>query len=149
MSELTDVKQKEFHNRLVNSIKAVGLDIYDNAESLIGDTPLLSSLTITINFDPEFNCLCPTINVNKNYLSKRTIMTDRLPVLNNFFYSDRSCLIKDTIDIGFGELNILRNSKNIFATDRIVEYSCKEMTIEEIQEKLGYKVKIVDKRGKN
>ena len=85
------------------------------------------------------------INFPKIELS---IMTDRFPVLNNSFCSDRSCLIKDTIDIGFGELNLLRNSENIFATDRIVEYSCKEMTIEEIQEKLGYKVKIIDKKEK-
>lgn len=77
------------------------------------------------------------------------IATNRLPIVHNAFYSDPLCLPNDTIDIGFGELNILRNSENIFATDRIVEYSCKEMTIEEIQEKLGYKVKIIDKRGKN
>lgn len=73
MSEITDIRQKEFHNRLVKSLKAISLDISDNAESLIGDTPFLSSLTITINFDPEFNALCPTINVNKNYFSKRVL----------------------------------------------------------------------------
>lgn len=73
MRDIADIKQKEFHNRLVKSLKAIGLDISDNAESLIGDTPLLSSLTIIINFDPEFNYLCPTINVNKEYLSKRVL----------------------------------------------------------------------------
>ena len=52
----------------------------------------------------------------------------------------------DTIDLGFGDLQLLRNSDNIYATDRIVEYFCKEMTLEEIQSKLGYKVKIVDKK---
>lgn len=86
------------------------------------------------------------LNIPKIELS---IMTDRLPLLNYSFYSDRSYLLEDAIDIGFGELNILRNSENIFATDRIVEYNCKEMTIEEIQEKLGYRIKIIDKRGKN
>lgn len=45
-----------------------------------------------------------------------------------------------TIDVGFGEQDVRPDFAYI---DRIVEYATKEMTIEEIEEKLGYKVKIV------
>ena len=73
-----------------------------------------------------------------------------LPTINSEICSDRRLFTSNnTIDIGFGELNIRRDSENIYAKDRIVEYCYKEMTIEEIQSKLGYKIKIVDKKGGN
>lgn len=49
------------------------------------------------------------------------------------------------LDIGYGELLMPENFKHI---DKIVEYACKEMTMEEIEKKLGHKVKIVaEKEG--
>lgn len=47
---------------------------------------------------------------------------------------------KSVIDVGYGEQYTRPDFKTI---DRIVEYATKEMTIEEIEKKLGYKVKIV------
>lgn len=44
------------------------------------------------------------------------------------------------LDIGYGMLSVPKNFKTV---DRIVEYACKEMTLEEIEKKLGHKVKIV------
>mgnify|MGYP005933576797 CR=1 FL=1 len=52
------------------------------------------------------------------------------------------CLPK-TINVGFGEQDIRPDFTYI---DRIVEYATKEMTIEEIENKLGHKVKIVNKK---
>ena len=51
--------------------------------------------------------------------------------------------IPKTIDVGFGEQDVRPDFAYI---DRIVEYATKEMTIEEIENKLGHKVKIVDKK---
>lgn len=52
--------------------------------------------------------------------------------------------------IDFGDMNFVieKNEKGEFLTDKIIKYHCKEMTIEEIQEQLGYKIKIVDKKEK-
>lgn len=70
-----------------------------------------------------------------------------LPTINQEISMDRKVYIpNETIDLGFGDLQILRDSNNIYATDQIVDYFCKEMTLEEIQSKLGHKVKIVDKK---
>lgn len=52
--------------------------------------------------------------------------------------------------IDFGDMNFVieKNEKGEILTDKIIKYHCEEMTIEEIQEKLGYKIKIVDKKEK-
>lgn len=50
--------------------------------------------------------------------------------------------------IDFGDMNFVieKNEKGEILTDKIIKYHYEEMTIEEIQEKLGYKIKIVDKK---
>lgn len=52
--------------------------------------------------------------------------------------------------IDFGDMNFVieKNEKGEILTDKIIKYHYEEMTIEEIQEKLGYKIKIVDKKEK-
>ena len=42
-----------------------------------------------------------------------------------------------------------KNEDNVLAVDKIIKWKCHEMTIEEIEEKLGYKVKIVGEKGEN
>jgi hypothetical protein len=52
------------------------------------------------------------------------------------------------IDFGFGELRVLPtkdNGKEVLFTERVIEEKTKEMTLEEIEKKLGHKVKIVSK----
>lgn len=65
-----------FHEKLVQAVKDVGQDIIDNAEEYVGSANMLSDMTITISFDPNFNMLAPTIEVDKNYLCKKAV--DRL-----------------------------------------------------------------------
>ena len=48
------------------------------------------------------------------------------------------------VDVGYGNVLIPHSCKVI---DRIVEYATKEMTLEEIEKKLGHKVKIVNKEN--
>lgn len=47
-------------------------------------------------------------------------------------------------NIGYGKINL---SENTIFEDKIVKYAEKEMTIEEIEKKLGHKVKIVGEKG--
>ena len=66
----------EFNEKLAKTIQDVGQELIDNAEEIAGTKPLLSRMTITIEFDPEFNMFSPTIEIDKEYLCKRAI--DRL-----------------------------------------------------------------------
>lgn len=52
--------------------------------------------------------------------------------------------VEAKINVGFGDVNIYCKD-NLTITDKIVEYAVKEMSIEEIEKKLGHKVKIVNK----
>lgn len=65
-----------FHEKLVQAVKDVGQDIVENAEEYVGSANMLSDMTITVRFDPEFDMLAPTIEVEKNYLCKKA--ADRL-----------------------------------------------------------------------
>ena len=50
------------------------------------------------------------------------------------------------MDFGFGSISLFPNTFEV--TDRIVEYATKEMTLEEIEKKLGHKIKIVTEKEK-
>lgn len=65
-----------FHEKLVQAVKDVGQDIVENAEDYVGSASMLSDMTITVCFDPDFSILAPTIEVKKNYLCKKSV--DRL-----------------------------------------------------------------------
>lgn len=70
-------------------------------------------------------------------------------VSSNFFEVRKVATISETIDLGFGDLPLQCNSDNIFATDHITKWYCKEMTIEEIESKLGHKIKIIGEKWEN
>ena len=48
-------------------------------------------------------------------------------------------------DVGFGECEVCESQRGDYYTDTIIETKTKEMTLEEIEKKLGHKVKIVNK----
>ena len=66
----------DFNQKLAQAIRDTGQELIDQAEDISGTNPMLSSLTITIYFDPEWNMLNPTIDVDKEYLCRRAV--DRL-----------------------------------------------------------------------
>lgn len=66
----------DFHQKLAQAIRDVGQELIDQAEDISGTNPMLSNLTITIHFDPEWNMLNPMIDVDKEYLCRRAV--DRL-----------------------------------------------------------------------
>ena len=50
-----------------------------------------------------------------------------------------------TVDVGFGNLRVLESDDGKFCTLKNIETKTKEMTLGEIEKKLGHKVKIVNK----
>lgn len=54
--------------------------------------------------------------------------------------------VGESIDVGYGDVDL---PGDYVLTDTIVKYGIKEMTIEEIEKELGYKVKIVSGEEKS
>lgn len=50
-------------------------------------------------------------------------------------------------DLGFGKMNLYADDKGHVYYETIVEEKTKEMTLEEIEEQLGHKVKIITKEN--
>lgn len=80
-------------------------------------------------------------------LHKITLKDVPLPLCDNFTiieHYEPGKVGKAVIDVGYGDVDAFRWNTYSKMTDTIVEYAPpKEMTLEEIEEKLGYKVKIV------
>ena len=58
--------------------------------------------------------------------------------------ADRGCYgIYYDVDVGFGVTKLNRDSKGNAYYERVIQEKTKEMTLEEIEKKLGHKVKIV------
>lgn len=62
--------KRNFQEDLINAVKDAGQDLVNNAEEYVGKAELLSSMTITINFDPEIGMRMPVIDIDKEYLCK-------------------------------------------------------------------------------
>lgn len=67
------IDKKDFREKLVQAVKDAGQDLIDRAEDLAGTSDMLYSMSITIDFDPEFNMLTPTISLERNYICKQAI----------------------------------------------------------------------------
>ena len=74
-----------------------------------------------------------------------------IPLETNFIkinrYDDSSILIgpEYRADLGFGEMRLLPDKDGTAFTIETIEEKYTEMTMDEIEKKLGYKVKIVNK----
>ena len=65
MRQITD-----FRKKLADVVRDAGQDLIDNAEEYVGSVDLLSSMVITIKFDPEFSMMQPIIEIDKEYICK-------------------------------------------------------------------------------
>lgn len=70
------IKNDDWLTKLTTAVQDAGQEIVDRAPDIVGTGDMLSRMTITIDFDPEFSMLAPTITVNKKYLCERA--ADRL-----------------------------------------------------------------------
>ena len=98
-----------------------------------------------------FLCLVYEQKDDLGNIHEVTLKDVLLPLYNDFKFkgSEQSELDACPIvtDVGYGDVILWDPSNSI--TDTIVEYAPpKEMTLEEIEEKLGYKVKIVNREDK-
>ena len=66
---------EKFRNQLVKMIKALGQEVIDRAEDLVGNGDLMSDFDIWLRFpiDGRMFTGVPTIEVTKSYCSKRSI----------------------------------------------------------------------------
>lgn len=55
---------------------------------------------------------------------------------------------ESTIDLGFGELTICRDDRGHNFYEKLIEEKIKDMTLDEIEKKLGFKVRVVTKKEK-
>lgn len=63
--------EEEFRSNLVELVKAMGQEMIDRAEDIVGNGDVLHSLTVTIDFPvPTFE-EAPTLNVSRDYYSRR------------------------------------------------------------------------------
>lgn len=71
----------------------------------------------------------------------------RLPLKNDYFWIGTNhtgrYLIDCDVDVGFGTTKLNPDDKGKFYYERVIKTKTKEMTLEEIEKKLGHKVKIV------
>lgn len=55
-------------------------------------------------------------------------------------------IVKPAVDFGFGELPLAADKNGYNYTNKLVENKTRELTIAEIEKKLGYKIKIVNEK---
>lgn len=122
---------------------------------MISEIDICELMDVKINKSDSRYFLCLTYKYRDKYgnIHERVIDNIPLPLYNHL----DNIIIKEsqasspllylyapkTIDVGFGEQDVRPDFAYI---DRIVEYATKEMTIEEIENQLGHRVKIVDKK---
>ena len=110
---------------------------------------------VKLNKDGSRYSLCLTYETTDKYgnIHEQVLDGVPLPIYMNprcissdiTLFCDRACPER-MIDVGYGMVNI--PDEKFKVVDEIVEYATKEMSIDEIEFALGYKVKIVNK-GKN
>lgn len=122
---------------------------------MISEINICELMDVKINKSDSRYFLCLTYKYRDKYGNVHERVIDNIPLplynhLDNIKIKESQvslpsysfCMHK-TINVGFGEQDVIPDFSYI---DRIVEYATKEMTIEEIENKLGHKVKIVNKK---
>lgn len=77
-----------------------------------------------------------------------TVPKLRIP-LEPYSFKIETDIAGGTMDIGFGKWRMYTVDGNIYAKKVLIEEKIYKMTVEEIEEKLGYRVRIVNGEDKN
>lgn len=62
------MKSEDYRSYLVECVKTAGQMIIDNAEDIVGETDHISNLTISAEFDQEFNGSIPEITITRSHV---------------------------------------------------------------------------------
>lgn len=73
------------------------------------------------------------------------IFSDYAPPFISTISRDSSPLNETSVNLGFGSMKIL-SANEIEVKDILIKERVEELTIEDIEKELGYKIKIVDKK---
>ena len=67
-----DIFEKRIYNeRLVEQVKALGQEVIDRAEDIVGDGDLISDFDIWLRIQQDISA--PTIEVTRSYVSSRCV----------------------------------------------------------------------------
>lgn len=64
------IEKRPYNERLVEQVKALGQDVIDRAEDLVGSGDLITDFDIRLRFPAD---MFPTIEVTRSHLSKNYI----------------------------------------------------------------------------
>lgn len=82
--------------------------------------------------------------LQKYTIPKMVLPINQYPTIKQGCYRDRlGRLYETTIDLGFGDLDILKDDDGYYYKCEIIKEYPQKMTLEEIEKKLGYKVELV------
>lgn len=109
---------------------------------------------VTINKIRNGYCLCVTYEAIDKLDNVHEFIFNNVPLtitnnLNQVSIINHSSAYSQrwtSVNLGFGDITC---SDEVIYTDKIVKYAPKEITLEEIEEKLGHKIKIVSDKEKD
>jgi hypothetical protein len=102
---------------------------------------------INVDLIKEGECyyLTPTYRIEDDIqIVEETLHKIPLPLTNISIITSEHDDSGHHVDIGYGPIYIPSNRVDTFASVKVIEEKFQELTVEEIEKRLGYKVKIVD-----
>lgn len=71
---------EDYRSYLVECVKAVGQMIIDMAEDIVGETDMISNLSISAEFDQEFNGSIPELIITRSHMPDRETLEHLLDI---------------------------------------------------------------------
>lgn len=74
------MESKDYRAYLVECVKAAGQMIIDMAEDIVGETDMMSNLSISAEFDQEFNRSIPELTITRSHMPDRETLERLLDI---------------------------------------------------------------------
>lgn len=74
------MESKDYRAYLVECVKATGQMIIDMAEDIVGETDMMSNLSISAEFDQEFNRSIPELTITRSHMPDRETLERLLDI---------------------------------------------------------------------
>lgn len=74
------MKSEDYRSYLIECVKAVGQMIIDMAEDIVGETDMISNLSISAEFDQEFNGSIPELTITRSHMPDRETLEHLLDI---------------------------------------------------------------------
>lgn len=74
------MKSEDYRSYLVECVKTAGQMIIDMAEDIVGETDTISNLSISAEFDQEFNGSIPELTITRSHMPDRETLERLLDI---------------------------------------------------------------------